>query len=164
MIPIYGNWIETWLESNAAYGNCKRAAEAMAEQFPELTVVCGYVETNYGRRDHFWLKDFKGDLIDPTISQFQWVLEYEEFKPNKTWVRVGKCMNCGEDILRKIQSLDEMVYVGSACSSACEKALDEYYNKKPEPEPEEDYYPHDFSEVVSSENGSVSIPLSLFLR
>lgn len=94
----------------------------MLAEFPELTLVRGhYVCPIWGLREHWWLVDSAGVVVDPTAEQF----------PSKGWGEyiplpdnapepTGQCMNCGE-----------YCYDGSwACSKSCNRLLEAYYNVK----------------------------------
>lgn len=100
----------------------------MNEQFPELTIVPGFVETDWGEREHFWLKDQSGEIVDPTASQFNIIFEYKEWKPG-TPVRVARCKDCNKDILFSPQSLDEKPDVDQDfCSESCRASTLAYLN------------------------------------
>lgn len=89
----------------------------MLSEFPELILVAGHIyDARYGKQAHWWLKTVDGDIIDPTASQFPLISHYEEWKPGDE-VRVGKCMNCGITIWRKVTSLNGPIY--SCCSDEC---------------------------------------------
>lgn len=117
-----------YIESNHAtyelcYGKCDEATRVMQCQFPELKRVCGHVETmGWGRRAHWWLVAEDGEVVDPTVKQFPGVFRYEEFKPG-TEVQVGRCMECGEEIWRAVDSLDE-IKRESICSEQCADAFE----------------------------------------
>jgi hypothetical protein len=100
----------------------------MVKAFPELTIVKGHVETlEWGRRGHMWLRMADGTIVDPTASQFPGILEYDEWKPGDE-VRVGACMNCGEDIWRSVQTLDTEPYNPMVCSEECSVELEREFN------------------------------------
>ena len=93
--------------------------EATQSPKPSSIIVPGFVYTDWGRREHFWLKDQSGEVVDPTASQFNIILEYEEWKPGMS-VKVGRCMNCGQDIFFEPQSLGEDRDIDrSICSDRC---------------------------------------------
>ena len=102
----------------------------MVKQFPELTIVKGHVEDlQWGRRSHIWLKTAEGEIVDPTVAQFPSVMEYEEWEPGDE-VRVGKCMECGEEIWRSVQTLDvedpgcrRPYFCSEECSVAMAKSM-----------------------------------------
>ena len=119
----YAGWIERYeLEHVGLLGRCREAVVEMRAAFPELTEVRGHVFCAWGKRGHAWLADPAGNIVDPTAAQFPGVFEYEAWKPGDD-VRVGKCMNCGEDIWRPVQTLDVEPKRESSCSSACEAEL-----------------------------------------
>lgn len=107
------------------YGRCHEASARMKESFPELNIVKGWVFCSWGRRDHSWLETVDGEKIDPTGKQFPgWpMLIYEAWQSGME-VCVGRCMNCGNDIYRVVQSLDpddpaNDVGDTSICSDEC---------------------------------------------
>lgn len=121
----YTTWIENWLDQNGGpnkdgYGRCKEAAEAMTLAFPELEVTKGHVLCSWGDRGHWWCKTPDGQIVDPTARQFQSLFSYEEYFPGMH-IRLGRCMECGEDI-HGPESL-EGVYSTSHCSESCEKSF-----------------------------------------
>ena len=62
-----------------------------------------------------------GTIVDPTAGQFPGpVISYEPWKAGDK-VRVGKCMECGEDIWKAVDTL-EVDHSGTArfCNEACE--------------------------------------------
>lgn len=107
---------EAWIAANVkvSYGKCAKVTLAMQAEFPELTRVRGhYYCTAWGEREHWWLVDSDGGIVDPTKDQFPskgnghyepWV----EGSPEPT----GMCPNCGD-----------LVYDGrELCSSRCADA------------------------------------------
>jgi hypothetical protein len=85
------------LTQQTAYGKCKETCEEMLKHFPELTLRAGFYECPiWGRREHWWLTDPAGNLIDPTAVQFpsQGIGDYKSLEPDKR--PRGKCPNCGE--------------------------------------------------------------------
>lgn len=81
-----------------AYGKCAEATLAMEERFPELTRTRGYyLDLFWGPREHWWLVDQQGRIVDPTCLQFptRGTGEYQpwdEAQPEPT----GRCPNCGD--------------------------------------------------------------------
>ena len=52
-------------------GRCAEATLAMAAVFPELTRVRGhYLCWVWGEREHWWLVEPNGEIVDPTADQF----------------------------------------------------------------------------------------------
>ena len=52
-------------------GHCAEWTAALAETFPELKRVRGFVTLRTGlRRSHWWLETASGEIVDPTASQF----------------------------------------------------------------------------------------------
>ncbi len=103
-------------------GKCKEACTEMKESFPELVIVKGHVFCAWGQRGHRWLVDEEGTILDPTAEQFPCIFTYEEWQPG-TPVRVGKCMECGDEIWEPLKSLDADPGHRTVCSEACERAL-----------------------------------------
>ncbi len=124
---MYNEWIAQWLLTNRAYGNCARAAQEMAETFPELKVVPGHVECDWGRRSHCWLATKDGSVVDPTVTQFGVVFEYDAWKPGDE-IRVGKCMNCGDEIWKAVDSLDGPSQRSCMCSDECARSFEAHLN------------------------------------
>lgn len=120
-------WCLNWLVAHGAaesggYGLCREAAEDMAKAFPALKVVRGHVHCLWGKRGHWWCVDPEGNIVDPTVGQFPWVESYEEFHEGDEY-RIGKCMNCGEEIWG---SSPEAVHSTMFCGQACESAMAHY--------------------------------------
>lgn len=66
----YQQWIWDHVEGDG-YGKCRETSLAMLADFPELKLVIGhYYCTSWGERDHFWLIDPQGRIVDPTFMQF----------------------------------------------------------------------------------------------
>lgn len=118
MTEEYRKWVEQWLDQNRALGRCQEATTAMVEAFPELTIVPGHVSCDWGQRAHWWLTDPNGNIVDPTVSQFDVVFSYHPWKPGDE-VRVGKCMNCGDEIWRSVQVLDPPPKRECICGEDC---------------------------------------------
>lgn len=120
----YLEWIDQYVNDvPALLGRCKEACALMIKAFPELKEVRGHVWVPaWGKRGHAWLKDMNGNIIDPTADQFPGIAEYEAWNPGDE-CRVGKCMNCGDDIWKPLQTLDEDPGVYSICSDECEKEM-----------------------------------------
>lgn len=117
-------WIDAYVARNkSVFGKCKEATEEMAAAFPELKRVPGHVEVmGWGRRAHWWLETADGEIVDPTVSQFPMVFEYEPFEPGSP-VRVGRCMDCGDDIYDHPQSLTDAPKVRSFCNDQCAESM-----------------------------------------
>lgn len=117
MKPEYLEWIEHNVGDNA-YGQCDRHTKEMASTFPELRRVCGfYYCTHWGRREHWWLVDPVGNVIDPTASQFPsgGLGVYRELSDEEITaeVPIGTCANCGGDIYRHSEC------TSTVCSKRC---------------------------------------------
>lgn len=85
-------------------GRCKPVRDQMIERFPELRATQGRVTDGVNRRWHYWAVTDEDEMIDPTASQFENVLWYEEADVDELWVEhgldpdlgaVSKCQNCG---------------------------------------------------------------------
>ena len=94
------NKYRVWIDENVAQslGLCKTHCESMMLVFPELKIVRGhYICMIWGEREHWWLLDEDGAVVDPTAQQF----------PSKgggvylLWIEgerepTGRCANCGQ--------------------------------------------------------------------
>ncbi len=97
MYAKYSSWMKNLkLDSHTAYGKCELYSKEMNEKFPELILVRGHYDCLlWGLREHWWLKDKNGTIIDPTYMQFisgGTYIELDESLPEPT----GKCPQCGE--------------------------------------------------------------------
>jgi hypothetical protein len=110
-----------WIRRNVSdpIGKCIEYTEKMAADFPELTIVRGHYHCQYwGVREHWWLIDERGNIIDPTANQYPsqgagCYTPWSEGNDEPT----GKCLNCGA-----------YSYHGSAtCSAECFEALCKYF-------------------------------------
>lgn len=87
-------------EPHRTLGRCHEIAFEMAGVFDDLRLVTGHVycPEPWGKRGHWWLVDLDGAIVDPTAGQFTCGIDrYEEYADGDP-VRLGACMNCGEDI------------------------------------------------------------------
>lgn len=123
----YAAWIEAYViqQDGKLLGKCHDAVEAMRTVFPELTIVRGHVhDAQWGKRGHFWLIDItagrSGEIVDPTASQFPMLIDYEPWRPGDD-VRVGKCMECGEEIWTAMQDLNHPPRSRWFCTRECEE-------------------------------------------
>ena len=120
-------WIQDYLASfenpfKATYGKCAEVSQMMQEAFPELERVRGYVYTPWGKREHWWLKTTDETIVDPTADQFPSIFEYEEWHEGMER-RLGKCMDCGEEIW----GVDaKSVHSTMFCNADCEEATRQY--------------------------------------
>lgn len=120
-------WIDTWLATNNPYGRCAEATKQMHETFPDLVRVRGHAETDWGRRAHWWLVTADGEVVDPTATQFGFVLAYDPWKPGDK-AQVGTCANCGDEIWRPLQTLDVKPKHECICSPQCHASYAAYIN------------------------------------
>ena len=98
---LYWDYIRKVRQSGKnPYGNCSEWCDEMKKVFPELKKVRGWYRCAvWGKREHWWLEDSLGCIVDPTAHQFPTrghtgLCEYEkhiEGSPEPT----GKCMECG---------------------------------------------------------------------
>ncbi len=109
MKPQYADWIAANVKETL--GRCAEATLAMSAAFPELTRVRGHYQCwVWGERQHWWLVDPNGEIVDPTANQFPSkgggvYIPWDESQPEPT----GVCPNCGD-----------YCYNGqSCCSEAC---------------------------------------------
>lgn len=127
----YAEWIANYVKRHPrTYGLCGSACKEMRAVFPELVEVPGWCNG----REHVWLVDPEGNIVDPTASQFGdpvmdgFGLEYRAWKPGDE-VRVGRCMNCGEDIYAEVENLkDGGKSHRSVCSDDCASELEAEFN------------------------------------
>ncbi len=116
MKALYREWIDANVPNHRLhYGKCKEVCGMMLESFPELTLVRGhYLCTIWGEREHWWLEDSDGRIIDPTSGQFptQGRCEYVAWNEENA-EPTGRCMNCGSYCYDS----------GNVCSSACYVAI-----------------------------------------
>lgn len=115
----YDLWIAENYPGNSGYGKCSEAMERMCAAFPELTRVRGhYYDVAWGEREHWWLKDPNGKIVDPTAGQFptQGRGVYVELAANAP-EPTGKCMDCGEYVY------DGRNFCGEHCEAAWRAAL-----------------------------------------
>lgn len=95
-------------------GTCKEACETLLLTRPELRLVRGHYHCPmWGAREHWWLQDGEGAIVDPTVEQFPTLgagAEYVEFDGNCS------CEQCGTSVKE-----EKAVFHGSYafCSDAC---------------------------------------------
>lgn len=94
----YRDWIDLNVPNfKSAYGKCNKLCREMQEVFPELDLVKGwYKDPIWGDREHWWLLDDSGEVVDPTAKQFptKGLFAYKRVKPGDP-KPLGKCMICG---------------------------------------------------------------------
>lgn len=100
----YAEWIENNVEGDG-YGKCSEITREMAEAFPELSRVCGlYLCFMWGERQHWWLTDKEGSVVDPTAAQFpsKGAGHYHQMTPEEieNEIPIASCANCGDPIYR----------------------------------------------------------------
>lgn len=112
-----------WIAKNVpkeCRNQCAKYTEQMDKAFPELTRVRGHYYCAFqGERQHWWLIDEEGEVVDPTASQFPskgigFYDIWDETQEEPT----GKCPNCGD-----------YCYKGRhVCSDSCEVSYIAYIN------------------------------------
>lgn len=111
----YQDWITEKLKALDPWCACSQWTGEMAATFPELRRVRGhYRYQNGGGTEHWWCETTTGEIIDPTVSQFDAIGCYEEHAGAEP---VGKCYNCGEYVWE--------AYKGQT-SICCEECYDTY--------------------------------------
>lgn len=116
MKPEYQKWIEHHVADKGT-GKCKEITQAMQEAFPELRLIRGhYYCLVWGEREHWWLVDVDGSIVDPTAAQFPSKGGRYEALADDTPEPTGKCPNCGEYCYGS----------GECCSEACHKSYVAY--------------------------------------
>ena len=65
---IYYIWISTNVKD--PLGNCYVYCDIMCGVFPELTKVRGFYYDGPKKYTHFWLEDSEGNIVDPTLAQY----------------------------------------------------------------------------------------------
>lgn len=91
----YLDWITIHVTN--PLGTCASVTTTMRDAFPELVRVRGhYICPIWGPREHWWLKDSDGNVIDPTATQFpsRGTGDYKEWD-NSQPEPTGRCPNCG---------------------------------------------------------------------
>lgn len=131
----YKKWIDqNYPTTESALGNCHQACKAMKQAFPELEQTNGFAHLSYNNveQPHWWLKDSKGNIVDPTYRQFEGhlILEYQEIDdshPARNHPR-RKCCNCGE----YFYETPEAIKFSPCCTNRCVQEYTDYLNGKPE--------------------------------
>lgn len=129
MKPEHAKWIADKLstcQKPVALGMCAEWTLAMQQAFPDLQRVRGHVYLRSGlERQHWWLVDSEGTIVDPTEFQFSdpdgvyrgiGIAEYAPWDESQPEPK-GKCMNCG----------DLSFYQRYACSPECSQELEWAY-------------------------------------
>jgi hypothetical protein len=119
---LYDAWIDALNLPPCPSGLCGAVTQAMAKAFPELRRVRGHVvdvsEDDGRRYPHWWLVTATGEIVDPTVRQFDGMVAMYE-----SWIEgapepTGKCHDCGG-----------YVYTGGMfCSEACARSTENWLN------------------------------------
>ncbi len=120
----YAAWIDAFVaQHKIVRGLCAVACAQMRSAFPELAEVRGWADGC----EHVWLVTPSGEIVDPTVAQFGGLVE--EYRPFRAGdlVRVGRCMNCGDDIHKRVERLDDPRYATCVCGDECRAALETEY-------------------------------------
>lgn len=98
----YFEWIENYLkeENYDVLCKCVEATKKMNSEFPELIKVRGHVFCweggKYEKYPHCWLETQHGHIIDPTRTQYDYLIHHYEAWDESKGEPTGKCPNCGE--------------------------------------------------------------------
>ena len=77
-------------------GKCKEMSEALCAERPELTLVRGWFDCVFnGRQPHWWTTTPEGEIIDPTVKQFEGGGVCGEYIPCDGFF---ECANCGKKV------------------------------------------------------------------
>lgn len=124
----YQSWIDAFAAKRKGYlrGYCMTATAEMVAAFPELIRVAGFCNG----AEHFWCVTPEGEVVDPTAKQFgDGPYEYKPFESGDE-VRVGRCMDCGDDIYANVDAL------GGArkyfCNDDCRRSFGAYLDAEEE--------------------------------
>lgn len=106
-----------WIQENVSspLGSCRETTEKMNQVFPELRRVRGFYNCFvWGKREHWWLVDPEGNIVDPTVAQFPSkgtgeYIELDETEEEPT----GKCINCGG------YTYHQNCFCSDACADEC---------------------------------------------
>ena len=73
----YQDWIDLkYPTKESAVNKCRNASHLMILEFPELELQVGFVN----RQMHCWCKTDDGRIVDPTAHQFDFELNYDDYK------------------------------------------------------------------------------------
>lgn len=89
----------SFTDAEVLHNKCEHYSKSFAKRFPELKAVPGFIDGS----EHWWCEDMAtGEIVDPTVSQFMFNPGYEpEYSPlseGKYLHRIGRCMNCGDEM------------------------------------------------------------------
>lgn len=108
-------------------GECGRASKELSKAFGLRAIPGWAVFEGGGRAEHVWCEDSKGAVYDATQAQFSvGIARYVPWKPGDV-VRTGRCMNCGDDIYKPVESLDSRRH-DYACGPECIRELERDLN------------------------------------
>jgi hypothetical protein len=100
-------------DAEVAHGLCQEISQKLAKLFPELTIQRGYCNGSA----HWWTTTADGEIIDGTAIQFgNGPYNYRAVDVETEEICVGRCANCGEDIMGLEKNGRKML-----CGKVCEK-------------------------------------------
>ena len=96
-------------------GKCKEFCENLIKENPSYTLTRGYYYCPIWntKEQHWWCKDEKGNIIDPTKDQFpsKGIGEYEEFDG------IVECSECGKEMKEEEASYySNYVFCSTSCT------------------------------------------------
>lgn len=98
---MYENWIKQhYPYSYLAKLQCAEATQSMVAEFPELRRVRGYIYIGVHQRPHWWCETKDGEIVDPTVQQYETVPVMYEEVPADAYEPHGKCLECGDLLFR----------------------------------------------------------------
>lgn len=101
MTNAYQAWIKEHYPTPAsAKLQCETATTLMINVFPELCRVRGYAFVGCYTRPHWWCVTKDGEIIDPTVIQYESKPAFYEEIPLEAEEPHGKCYECGALLFR----------------------------------------------------------------
>lgn len=123
----YTAWIVTDIvkHNGLVRGRCQEASARMVEAFPELRHVRGYARLDNGFAPaHWWCEREDGAVVDPTATQFEGVIGYDEYNEDKHGpLPIGKCGDCGTEVYKAENH-------NGFCDEICEASFEAYMQKE----------------------------------
>ena len=113
MAPEMAAWIAEHVKDQRRM--CAYWTECMQSAFPQLRRVRGhYYEPNGDCYTHWWLAMPNGEIVDPTVTQFEAGGHYVEYSGSDPY---GQCLECGELMWERWEGAAEF------CSQECHDAF-----------------------------------------